>query len=336
MSLNTKRLFEPIKKVYADAPIMPIFIVCFIAACLFVPNFASIYNLKVYLLQNADMLVIACGVTFVVLNGGIDFSATSILTLGSVVGAYILALSPVAATPSISVPLAIVSMIVIGAIVGAINGFAVMVLKMPSFIATLATQLAFSGIAVLFTSMVTEKPSISGLPDEFFVFGGSGEFFIVPIVISLVLWGFSYWLLRYTKFGDHIYATGVNPKTAFVSGINVKKVIFILMLLSGIYAGIASVIVTARNQVGLPSLGDKMFISIIAAVIVGGTSTAGGFGGFKQTMLGVLFITLITNALNLMGVEWFTVMIIQGALILISTMTGTIFKSRKKIRLLED
>ena len=320
-------LHSRILSFFTDAPIMPILIVGYIAAHFFVPNFASAYNQRVLMLQASDLLIIACGVTFVVLNGGLDFSSTSVLTLGSVVGAYIMALSPLASNPAVSIPVAIVSILLIGLGVGAINGFAITVLKMPSFIATLATQLAFSGFAVLFNSLVSEKPSISGLPEAFFFFGGSGKWYPVPIILALLVWGYSYWLLKYTKFGRDIYATGVNPKTAYISGINVKKTIFILMLLSGLCAGIASVVATARNQVGLPSLGDKLFITIMAAIIVGGTSTTGGGGGFKQTMLGVLFVTLITNIMNLLGVEWFIIMIIQGALILLSTMVGTIFNS---------
>lgn len=336
MKQKISRFINVVKNINSDTPIISIFIVCFVAACLFVPNFASIYNFKVFLLQSADLLIIACGVTFVVLNGGIDFSATSVLTFANVIGAYIMALSPIASNPTLSIPVAIFVMILIGLVVGIINGVSVTLLKIPSFIATLATQLAFSGFAVLFTSLVTDKPAISGLPEQFFVFGGTGEFLFVPIVIALALWGFSYWLLKFTKFGKYIFATGVNPKTAFISGINIKKVIFILMILSGLFASISSIIATGRNQVGLPSLGDKMFIGIMAAVIVGGTSTAGGFGGFKQTMFGVLFITLITNALNLMNVEWYIIMIIQGAIILISTMAGTIFNKNERIRLMED
>jgi len=321
-NLNSKIL-----SFFTSTPIMPILVVGFVAACLFVPNFASVYNQKILLLQASDLLIISCGVTFVVLNGGIDFSATSVLTLGSVVGAYIMALSPLASNPIISIPVAIAAILVIGLLVGAINGFAITVLKMPSFIATLTTQLAVSGVAVLFNSSVTEKSSISGLPESFFIFGGSGKYYLVPIAIALLVWGFSYWLLKYTKFGRDIYAIGVNPRTAHISGINVKKTIFVLLVMSGLFAGIASILATARNQVGLPSLGDKMFISIMAAIIVGGTSTAGGFGGFKQTLLGVLFVTVITNIMNLLGVEWFIIMIIQGTLILLSTMFGTMFSS---------
>lgn len=320
---------------FSDNPILPIFLLVFIAACLLVPNFASIFNLKNFLLQSSDILIISCGITFVVLNGGIDFSVTSTLTLGSVVGAYIMAMSPLAAYPVLSIIVAIIIMIGLGAMVGAINGFAVSILKMPSFIATLATQLAFSGVAVLFASFVTDKPSISGLPEAFFAFGGSGDYFIVPIAISIMIWVFSYWLLKYTNFGRRLYAIGVNPKTAFISGIPVKKIIFKIMILSGMYAGIASILATARNQVGVTSLGDKMFISIIACVIVGGTKISGGFGGVKQTLFGVLFITLLNNTMNLLGVEWYVIMIEQGALILLAAISGFLMSRRKRTGLLE-
>ena len=319
---------------FTDNPILPIFILAFLAACIFVPNFVSLYNLKNFLLQSSDVLVVACGITFVVLNGGIDFSVTSTLTLGSVVGAYIMAMSPLAIYPYLSIVVAIIAMITIGILIGMINGFAVTRLKMPSFIATLATQLAFSGIAVLFVSTITDKPSIAGLPEPFFALGGSGKFFIVPIVISMVIWTFSYWLLKYTNFGRRLYAVGINPKTAFISGIPVKKVIFRIMILSGMYAGIASILATARNQVGVTSLGDKMFISIIACVIVGGTKISGGFGGVKQTLFGVLFITLLNNTMNLLGVEWYVIMIEQGMLILFAAMSGFWLSKRQNKRLL--
>lgn len=311
-----------------ETPILPILIVVFVGACLFIPSFASIYNLKNLLLQSSDTLIIACGVTFVVLNGGIDFSATSILTLGSVVGAYIMALSPLASNPLLSIPVAILTMALIGLLIGSINGFSVTILKMPSFIATLATQLAVTGIAVLFTSTVSDKASISGLPDAFFILGGSENLFFVPVGISLVIWFISHWLLKYTIFGRRIYAIGVNPKASYISGIPVKKTIFTVMVLSGLFAGLASVIATARNQVGVSSLGDKMFITIIASIIVGGTSTSGGFGGIKHTLYGVLFITILNNTMNLLGIEWSVIMIVQGVLIISAAMTDYLLKRR--------
>lgn len=312
-----------------DTPIFPILIISFLLSIIFVPYFFTVYNLKNYLLQSVDLLIISCGVTFVVLNGGIDFSVTSILTLGSVVGAYIMALSPISGTPALSIPVAIVLMIGIGAITGLINGFAVTRLKMPSFITTLATQLVVLGIAVYFTSIVSETASISGLPEVFFVFGGEGKYFPVPLLIAFVIWLFSHWLLSRTIFGRRVYAIGVNPKVSHISGIPVKKTIMYMMLICGLYAGVASIIATARNQVGMSALGDKMFITIIASVIVGGTSTSGGFGGVHKTLLGVLFITLINNTMNLLGVGWYTIMIILGILIILSALTTYIFQNQK-------
>jgi ribose/xylose/arabinose/galactoside ABC-type transport system permease subunit len=301
-----------------ETPILIVLIISFILAFAFVPHFASIYNLKNYLLQTADLLIISCGLTFVVLNGGIDFSVTSVLTLSSVVGAYIMGMSSLAPYPAISIPVAIIVMMGIGVLVGYINGLAITRLKMPSFITSLATQLVFLGIAVLFTSLVTDKPSISGLPEAFFVIGGTGKFFFLPITISIVVWLFSFWLLKRTIFGSRLYAVGTNPKTAYISGVPVKRIIVTIMIISGLFAGMSSIIATARNQVGVSSLGDKIFITIIASVIVGGTSTSGGFGGVKETLFGVLFITLLNNTMNLLGVGWYTIMIILGILILFS------------------
>ena len=318
-------------RIIKDMPILPLLIVSFLLAVFFVPHFATVFNLKNYLLQSADLLIIACGVTFVVLNGGIDFSVTSVMSLGSVVGAYIMALSPLAATPGLAIPVAILVMMGIGLLVGYINGLSVTKLKVPSFVATLATQLIFVGLAVFFASLVSETASISGLPDAFFILGGEGQFFFVPIVIAFLIWLFSAWLLSRTLFGKQVYAIGVNPKTAHISGIPVKRVITLLMVLCGLYAGIASVIATARNQVGMSSLGDKMFITVIACVIVGGTSTSGGFGGVHKTLLGVLFIALINNSMNLLGVGWQTIMIILGVLITLSAMTTYLASGRKRI-----
>ncbi len=304
-------------------------ILAFIVSAIFVPHFTSSYNLKNFLLQSTDLLLVATGLTFIVLNGGIDFSVTSVLALGSVVGAYIMALSPLSATPVIAIPVAVIVMIAIGGTVGAVNGVAVTILKIPSFIATLSTQLIFSGLAILFTKKVASRTSIFGLPESFFVLGGEGKAFLVPIIIALFFTALAYWILEYTRFGRHILSVGTNPKASFISGVPVKRVIFTLCLLSGLYAGIASVVLTARNQAGISSMGDSMFISIIASIVIGGTSILGGSGGFKQTLLGVLFITLINNVMNLMGIPWFITMIVQGLMILFAALSDFIIKSRK-------
>lgn len=291
----------------------------------FVPNFATPLNLSNLTLQSIDLAIIAVGMTFVMLNGGVDFSVTSVLALSSVLGAWTMALSPLAGTP-LAIPAGILVMIGVGIMTGAVNGFSVVVLKMPSFIATLATKMILSGIAIWFTSHVAQRASIYGLPDEFFVLGGSNGLIWVPFLITIVVIGFAHWLLTQTMFGRQAYAVGTNPKAAFISGLPVKKTVFTLMLLSGLFAGIQGVIATARNQVGLPSLGDRIFIDIAAAIILGGTSIFGGSGGIKQTVYGVLFITLLNNVVTLLGAEWYVISLIKGVLILVAAGTDFLTK----------
>ena len=317
MELRRKKYFDVALSFIASNSILLLLTTMFLGAMLFVPNFATAFNLKNLVLQAIDIVIVAAGVTFVVLNGGIDFSCTSVLALGSVVGAYIMALSPLADTPW-AIPVGILAMLAIGAIVGAINGFSVVVLKMPSFIATLATMMVAGGVAVWFTSLVAEKASIYGLPDSFFVIGGDRGLIIVPLLLAVVVLFGLHWLLTNTLFGRRIYAIGTNPRTAHISGMPVKKTIFWIMLISWLAAGLGSVIATARNQAGLPSLGDKIFIDIVAAIIIGGTSIFGGFGGVKQTVYGVLFITLMNNVVNLLGIDWYVISLIKGLLVLIA------------------
>ena len=329
METVRNNFLKSVKVSAADNSILVFLIVAFAASCILVPKFVTPFNLTNLLLQTVDLLIVSCGVTFVVLNGGIDFSATAVLSLGSVVGAYIMALSPMKGTP-LAIPAGILAMVGIGLVWGTVNGLSVVGLKIPSFIATLATMMIGNGIAVWFTSVVAPKASIYGLPDKFLVIGGDQGKFYIPVGIAAAVVVFTYWLLKYTIFGRRVYAVGTNPKTSFISGIPVKPTIFMMCLLSGLYAGVASVISTARNQAGLPSLGDKVFIDIIASIIIGGTSVFGGFGGVKQTLYGVLFITLMNNVMNLLGVNWYIVTLVKGIFIFIAAFVDIFIKRAEK------
>jgi ribose/xylose/arabinose/galactoside ABC-type transport system permease subunit len=311
--------------------ILLLLLVMFGASALFAPNFLSLFNVKNLLLQSVDIMVISVGVTFVLLNGGIDFSCVAVLALGSVFGAYTMALSPLAHTP-LAIPAGILVMVSIGLLVGAINGLSVTVLKMPSFIATLATMMAGSGVAVWFTSIVAEKASIIGLPERFFILGGDQGYIFLPIIIAVSLVLIAHWLLSTTLFGRRVFAVGTNPKAAFISGMPVKRTVFLLMLLSGLCAGIQSVIATARNQAGIPSLGDRVFIDIVASIIIGGTSVFGGSGGVIKTVYGVLFITLLNNVVNLLGIEWYVISLIKGILVLIAAFIDVFSKRVDLVR----
>jgi ribose transport system permease protein len=331
MGMKQKKFLGSFWPFVVDNPILILIIILFFGACLFVPHFLTPFNLQNFVLQAIDIAIIAIGVTFVVLNGGIDFSCTAVLSLGSVFGAYVMAKSPLASTPW-GIPVGILSMLAIGGMIGAWNGFSVVVLKMPSFIATLASMMVAGGVSVYFASKVSETAAINGLPTAFFAIAGSGGKIIIPILITLLSVAFTHWLLTYTIFGRRVYATGTNPKTSFISGIPVKKTIFLIMVISGLFAGLEAVYATARNQSGLPSLGEKVFIDIIAAIIIGGTSIFGGSGGIKQTVYGVVFITLMNNVFNLLGVDWTIIGLLKGVLVLAAAFIDVISRRLELMR----
>jgi ribose/xylose/arabinose/galactoside ABC-type transport system permease subunit len=203
---------------------------------------------------------------------------------------------------------------------------------MPSFIATLASMMVANGLAVYFASVVSETAAINGLPSAFFVVAGDKGNLLIPILLTVACSAVTYWLLSSTIFGRHVYATGTNPKTSFISGVPVKKTIFMLMLISGLFAGVEAIYATARNQSGLPSLGDKVFIDIIAAIIVGGTSIMGGSGGIKQTLYGVIFITLLNNVVNLLGVDWTIISLLKGVLVLVAAVIDVVTRRLELMR----
>lgn len=327
--MNNSKI-QKVKKVIVDYPIIIFVLVAILFCVLFVPYFVSVYNLKNLLLQLCDLLIITCGFTFVQLNASVDFSCTSVLALSSVVGAYIMALSPLSANPALAIVVALVVMIAIGGLFGTVNGLAVTRLKMPAFIATMSTMLMGAAFAIWFTSQFNDRAaSIGNLPQAFFVLGGKGNFFFVPVLIALAMMLLADWLLTKTRFGRNVYAVGTNPKATFISGIPVKKTIFFMFLISGLYAGVEGIILTARNQAGMSGLGSTMFINIVSAVIIGGTSVSGGFGGIKQTFLGTLFIVIMNNGMNLIGVEWYVLMLIQGILIFAATLIDFVLKNTR-------
>ena len=314
--------------VFKNYQIIYAVVIIFVFALLFVPNFATTRNLTSLSLQVTDLLVIALGVTFTVMNGGLDFSATSVLALSSVTGAYIMALSPLSGSP-LAIPVAMIVMILIGGIIGTINGFSVTTLKMPSFIVTLSMQLIVSGIAIYITSQVSTMASIANLPIVFNHIGGFRYFFI-PIIIAVGVFLYTDWLITKNIFGKYVLYVGANPRTAEISGIKVKQTIFLLFLISGLYAGAQSILLTARNQAGISSLGSRIFVDVMAAVIIGGTSIFGGKGGARNTLLGVIFVVIVGNIMNLYGLDWYVGTLVKGLIIVLAALLD-IFTTRLEV-----
>ncbi|MCL1830916.1 MAG: ABC transporter permease [Oscillospiraceae bacterium] len=318
-----KRGLNIILKFFKEYPTLIGSIALMIYGLLFVRGFSSSYNFRTIAASLAPLAVLSCGVTLPVLNGGTDFSAASMVTLGSVLSAFLVVKTPLGDTVG-GTYLAIFIILMLGLFIGMFNGMAVIALKMPSFIATMAMQMILQGSAVLFAYTHYEANSLNGLPKAFLALGGSSAYSILtPLIIMLAIILFTQWLLSRTIFGRQVYAVGTNQKASFISGIKIKRIIFILSAMSGIYAAISSILYTAKNEAGIPSLGDRLFIDVQASIVIGGTSVNGGNGGVHKTLIGVVFIVMMDNMLNLMNIPWYVITLVKGLIVLTLVMIGS-------------
>ena len=313
-----------IKFLCRDLTIFPITIIYLIIASFAVPHFFTVTNFSNILAQSADILIISSGMMMVVLNGGIDFSMASIMGLGSVVGAKVmnqtnglLMNSPTAWLVGILI------MLGIGVVVGILNGLAVSRLKMPSFMATMATYLIISGLALY----IVNSQAISNLPNEF-LYIGNGSIGPIPfsIVLAVVILVVMWLVLNRTVYGRYVYAVGTNPRAALISGIPVKKIVFSLFLFSGTLAAIGGLVSSSRLGAAMPALNQDRLMDFVAAVILGGTSVFGGKGKLVGTIIGAFFIVILNNSLGLIGLSWYSILMIKGifliVIILIDSLTS--------------
>jgi ribose/xylose/arabinose/galactoside ABC-type transport system permease subunit len=312
--IGMKKIYSKIRKLYIKSPIVLVLFSYTILVLLFVPKFAHPNNILDILVQSADLIIFAIGLTFVLLNGGIDFSIFSIVGLVSILGAMIMNKdSGLLSSSHYGFIIAIIVMLAIGVIIGFLNGVSVVFLKMPSFIATMASFLIFSGLALF----ISKSETIPGLPREFIFIGGGRIFFIpFPIIIAVIVILITNYLLSKTVFGRYIFAIGTNPRTSLISGLPVKSTIVKLFVISGFLAALGGIVMTARVGAGMPSMGQERLIDVATATIIGGTSMFGGVGTIGGVVAGALLITVINNSLDLLGISWFVINIIKGLLIL--------------------
>lgn len=276
------------------------------------PNFLTINNIFNVLRQVSINALIAFGMTFVILTGGIDLSVGSTLALTGAVTAGMLAsgMDPI---------LAMALGLLLGAILGAINGVIIAKGKVAPFIATLATMTIYRGLTLVYT----EGKPISGLGDSLsFQLLGKGYFFgiPVPIVTMLLTFGVLYFILKKTTFGRRVYAVGGNEEASKLSGIRVDRIKIYVYALTGFLAALASLILTSRLNSAQPTAGNMFELDAIAAVVLGGTSLTGGRGWIVGTVIGALIIGVLNNGLNLIGVSSFFQQVVKGAVILIAVL----------------
>lgn len=304
-------------------------ILALIALCLFLSinpdtsgSFLTRKNAFNVLRQISSNLFLACGMTMVIILGGIDLSVGSIIALSGCIAA--------GGVVRYELPIVVALFIgvLVGLIVGMFNGLVISKTKIPSFIVTLATMNIAKGLAYVYTGgspvrVVTKE----------WQFIGAGYIGIVPtpviiLVFVLVITGF---IMNKTKIGRHIYAVGGNAQAAKFSGIKVERVKFLVHSFSGIMAGLAGIVLAARMYSGQPTAGQGAEMDAIAAVVVGGTSMAGGSGRLGGTIIGGLIIGVLNNGLNLLGVNSFWKYVVKGTVILLAVFIDYIKNKNSKL-----
>ena len=250
------------------------------------------------------LLILTAGQTVVLIGGGIDLSVTAIMAVASVCGAAVM-------TGSHSWLPGTFLMLIVGATLGAGNGLAVTRLGIPPFMVSLAGMMLFQGAAV----WATHSRNIDRLPTSFTRLGGV----IYALGAAAVLVGTVHLLLRHSVWGRWLYAVGINARTSLVSGVPVQAVVVSSYVVSGFLAAAAAILYTARLETGSPVLGQRMFLDVIAAAVIGGASLFGGRGSIPGVLAGTAFVCALDNVLNLMGLSFSAILMLKGAVILVAT-----------------
>ncbi|MEF8005553.1 ribose ABC transporter permease [Escherichia coli] len=272
------------------------------------PNFFTINNLFNILQQTSVNAIMAVGMTLVILTSGIDLSVGSLLALTGAVAASIVGIE-------VNALVAVAAALALGAAIGAVTGVIVAKGRVQAFIATLVMMLLLRGVTMVYTN---GSPVNTGFTENADLFGwfGIGRPLGVPTPVFLAAW----YMLHHTRLGRYIYALGGNEAATRLSGINVNKIKIIVYSLCGLLASLAGIIEVARLSSAQPTAGTGYELDAIAAVVLGGTSLAGGKGRIVGTLIGALILGFLNNGLNLLGVSSYYQMIVKAVVILLAVL----------------
>ena len=272
-------------------------------------SFLSTQNAFNILRQISTNMLIACAMTMVIILGGIDLSVGSIIALSGVIAAGCVS------RYELPIVVALIAGALIGLVIGVFNGFVICKTTIPPFIVTLATMNIARGLAKVYTG---GSPVRVVTKEWQFIGAGYIGPVPVPVIIMIIVIIITALMMNKTKLGRHIYAVGGNTQAAEFSGIKVARVKFIVHAYAGLMAGLAGIILASRMYSGQPTAGEGAEMDAIAAVVVGGTSMAGGSGKIGGTIIGALIIGVLNNGLNLMNVNSFWQDVVKGVVILLA------------------
>lgn len=292
-----------------DYGIVVFVIVVFAFFSIAAPTFLTGQNLLNILFQNATIAIPACALTLVIIAGNFDLSIGAIFTFAGVLCAF----TAVNLGDWWSFPVAILA----GAVMGFVNGFTITKLRVNAFLATLASGLAFTGLALAVSGGSQIIPS-----STVFTFIGQNRLLGIPypVILTIVIAVVLQVVLSFTVFGSHVYSVGGNPDAARISGLRVDRIVIATFVITGAACGLAGMIDASITNQGSATniLAQSLPLSAIAAVAIGGTSIFGGVGSVWRTMVGVCLLGIITNGFNLLGVPSFWQDIVRGLLILVA------------------
>lgn len=309
MKMNKETKKKVINQINIYRSVLILAVICIFASILS-DSFLSVSNLFNVIKQITVAGIVGCGMTFVILTGGIDLSVGSVVGLAGAVAAGIMASTG-------SAVLAVLAALGIGILCGAANGFFVAQCEIPPFIATLGMMTLLRGCVLVYT-----KGAPISIKVDSYKFIGKGVIAGIPfpVILLLILYLIAHYLLTQTSFGRNVYAFGGNREAARLSGIRVKYTEWLVYIFNGLMSGIAAIVLTARLGSAQSTSGEGIEMDAIAAVILGGTSLSGGSGFVLPTVVGAMIMGIIDNILTLMNVNPHATNIVKGAVVLIAVL----------------
>jgi ribose transport system permease protein len=287
--------------------LLALLVVLWLALSVSTDSFATFGNFENLLRQDSMWSIMAVGQTFVIITAGIDLSVGAVVGLTSTIIAMMLA-------GGVPIWASIVITLIIGVVLGAINAFGIVNLRLPPFIMTLATMTALRSFGLL----ITDGQTIGGLPLNFILFSshrtlGIPNLFIIVILIAIPC----YFLLHRSRWGRYLFAVGSNPEAARLSGVSVNRTIYLAYIVSALLASVVGVLVASRIGIGVATTGQGWELQSIASSVIGGASLFGAVGSVIGPLLGAMLLTTINNGANLLNVNPFWQGIITGLLIIV-------------------
>ncbi|MHB8278961.1 MAG: ABC transporter permease [Candidatus Humimicrobiaceae bacterium] len=274
------------------------------------PNFFKLNNFMNLGMYSATMAISAAGMTFVIITGGIDISVGAIMSVSGTFAAYLLLITG-------NVALAVIGALCIGALIGFINGLLVTKLQVNSIIVTIGTMSILKGAVYLISGgRMVQYKNVAAF--DYFGPARIGKVIPMALVIMIIIYVIGGFVLSRLKFGRHVFATGGNKQNSLLAGIKVNKITILVFIISGFTAALSGIVLTSLLGAGMPQIGLGTEIDVIAATILGGAAIAGGRGNLFGTIIGVLIIEVVGNALTQIGLITFWQDIFKGVILILA------------------